>query len=382
MSDHPSTPAAPAPTADGSTLDSPHGLSWQDMAAALRRRARLLLIGPLLAGAIAFGLSMLITPTFTASVTFMPPQQAQGGAASALASLGSLGALAGLAGGSGALSSTGDRYVALMQSVTVADHIIEQFKLMTVYDAKFRADARKELSSNVRINLGKKDGLINVEVDDHSPQQAAAIANQYVEELRRITSNLAVTDAQQRRVFFERQLQQSRDRLVQAQQALQTSGFNPGALKAEPKAAAEAYARLKAEATSTEVRLQTLRGALADGTPEVRQQQAALAALREQLARVEQTSNVSGGPDYVGKYREFKYQETLFELYARQFELARADESREGALIQVVDVATPPERKSKPKRATIAVSAALFAALLLALWALRQDARRLRAAHA
>lgn len=381
MSDYPSPLTPPAPTADGITLDTPPGLSWHDMAAALRRRARLLLIGPLLVGAIAFGLSMLIAPTFTASVTFMPPQQAQAGAASALASLGSLGALAGLAGG-GALSSTGDRYVALMQSVTVSDRVIEQFKLMTLYDAKFRVDARKELAGNVRINLGKKDGLINVEVDDHSPQQAAAMANQYVEELRRVTSTLAVTDAQQRRVFFERQLQQSRDRLIQAQQALQTSGFNPGALKAEPKAAAEAYARLKAEATSTEVRLQTLRGALADGTPEVRQQQAALAALREQLARVEQTSNVSGGPDYVGKYREFKYQETLFELYARQFELARADESREGALIQVVDAATPPERKSKPKRAVIAVSAALFAALVLAVWALRKETKRLHAARA
>ena len=47
-----------------------------------------------------------------------------------------------------------------------------------------------------------------------------------------------------------------------------------------------------------------------------------------------------GGPDYVSKYREFKYQETLFELFARQYELARVDESREGALIQVVDSRT------------------------------------------
>ena len=165
--------------------------------------------------------------------------------------------------------------------------------------------------------------------------------------------------------------------MVQAQQALQSSGFNAGALKAEPKAAADAYARLKAEITAAEVRLKILGGSLADGASEVRQQQAALAALREQLARVEQATGTSGGPDYVGKYREFKYQETLFELYARQFELARADESREGALIQVVDLATPPERKSKPKRATAAlVGAAATLAVLSAFLLVQFGMRR------
>ncbi len=341
------------------------GMTLGEMGAALKARWLLLLAAPLAAGLLALGVSTLIAPTFTASTLLMPPQSQQGGAASALASLGSL---ASLAGGVAGVSTPGDRYVSLMQSATLSDRIIDHFKLIEVYEAKFRVDARRALASNVRIALGKKDGLISVEVDDTSPQRAADIANRYVDELRRITATLAVTEAQQRRVFFERQLQDSRDKLVQAQQALQASGFNPGALKAEPKAAAEAYARLKAEATATEVRLQTLRGNLADNTPEVRQQQTTLAALRDQLARTERTTDTTGSPDYIGKYRDFKYQETLFELYARQFELARVDESREGALIQVVDAATPPEKKTKPKRAFIAVGTTLVVGLLLVLW--------------
>jgi uncharacterized protein involved in exopolysaccharide biosynthesis len=252
-----------------------------------------------------------------------------------------------------------------MQSVTVSDRLIEQFKLMEVYSEKFRVDARHELGKNVRISLGKKDGLISVEVDDHVPQRAADIANRYVDELRRVTGSLAVTEAQQRRVFFEQQLKQGRDRLVQAQQALQASGFNLNALKAEPKAAAEGYAKMKAEVTGAEIRLQALRGTMTDSSPEVRQQQVALNAMREQLAKVEAATQVSGGPDYVSRYRDFKYQEALFEVYARQFELARVDESREGALIQVVDPATPPERKSKPKRGIAAVITTLATAALL-----------------
>ena len=343
--------------------DEDSGMSIGEMLGVLREHLKLLVIAPLAAGLLALGITSLIAPTFTAVTTFMPPQQSQSGAASALASLGSL---AGLAGGASGIGSPGERYVALMQSVTVADRIVDQFKLIEVYDAKFRVDARKGLAANVRIALGKKDGLITVEVDDKSQQRAADIANRYVDELRRMTGTLAVTEAQQRRVFFERQLQQSRDRLVQAQQALQSSGFNAGALKAEPKAAAEAYARIRAESTAAEMQLQVLRGTMAENTPEVRQQQTILTALREQLARAGQATDNSAGPDYVGRYREFKYQETLFELYARQFELARADESREGALIQVVDAATPPEKKSKPKRAVIAQSTTLIAGLLLA----------------
>ena len=356
-----------AAQADLDAGDDDEGMTLGEMAAALRDRLMLLTVAPLAAGALALGITYLIAPTFTAITTFMPPQQAQSSAASALAALGPL---AGLAGGAVGASNTGDRYVALMQSVTVSDRLIERFKLMEAYDSKFRVDARKELSKNVRIALGKKDGLINIEVDDTNPQRAADIANRYVDELRRVTAGLAVTEAQQRRMFFEQQLQQSRERLVQAQQALQASGFNPGALKAEPKAAAEGYARLKAEVTAAEVRLQVTRGSLTDGAPEVRQQQATLNALREQLARTEQAAAPAGGPDYIGRYRDFKYQETLFDLYARQFELARVDESREGTLIQVLDTATAPERKSKPKRAITAAGTALAVALVLVAWVL------------
>jgi uncharacterized protein involved in exopolysaccharide biosynthesis len=102
----------------------------------------------------------------------------------------------------------------------------------------------------------------------------------------------------------------------------------------------------------------------------VQRQLAQLSALRAQLARLEQTADANVGPDYLTKYREFKYRETLFELFARQYEMARVDESREGALIQVVDVAVTPEYKSKPKRLVFAVTATLLSLLLLGMFIL------------
>lgn len=346
-------------------MDQDESLGLSEILSALSQRLRLLILGPLAAGALALGVTYLIPPTYTASATFLPPQQGQSGAASALASLGSL---ATLAGGAAGVRSPGEQYVALMQSVTVADRIVDQFKLLEVYGVKLRVEARKELAENVRINLGKKDGLIAVQVDDKSPQRAADIANRYVEELRRMTSTLAVSEAQQRRVFFQQQLDQSRGKLIEAQKALQASGFNPGALKAEPRAAAEGYARLKAEVTGAEVQLQSLRGTLTDSAPEVRRQQTTVDALRSQLSLAEQATAPVGRSDYVARYRDFKYEEALFEVYARQFELARVDESREGALVQVVDAATPPELKSKPKRGATAISATLLVFLILTLY--------------
>ena len=351
--------AAPSANLD----DEDAGIDLLDLALPLLRHWKLLVLAPLLAGAVALGITYLIKPTFTSRTVFLPPQQQQSAAASAIASLG---ALSGLAGAAAGIKSPADQYVALLQSTTVADRLIDEFKLMQVYELKYRFETRKELAENARVSLGKKDGLITVEVDDTDPQRAADIANRHVDELRRLTSQLALTESQQRRVFFEVQLKKTRDDLTQAQQQLQASGFNPGALKAEPKAAAEGYARLKAEVTAAEVRLQTLRRNLSDATPEVQQAQTMLGALRAQLGKTEATTDLTGGPDYISKFREFKYQETLFELFSRQYELARLDESREGALIQVVDVAKPAERKSKPKRAITAVATTLVALLLLA----------------
>jgi uncharacterized protein involved in exopolysaccharide biosynthesis len=350
------------------------GVSLLDLALPLAQHWKLLLIAPLLAGLVALGVTYLMKPIYTSRTVFLPPQQQQSAAATAVAQLG---ALSGLVGGAAGLKSPADQYVALLQSSSVADRLIDEFKLMRVYDRKYRFEARKELAANSRMTLGKKDGLITVEVDDTDPQRAAAIASRYVDELRRLTSHLALTEAQQRRVFFEEQLKKTRDDLTKAQTALEASGFSAGALRAEPRAAAEGYARLRAEATAAEVRLQTLRRGLSESTPEVQQALATLAALRSQLARTEAPSALNGGPDYVGRFREFKYQETLFELFARQYELARLDESREGALIQVVDVAQPAEWKSRPKRGQIALTTTLLAALALgAFLVLRHSWRR------
>jgi len=261
----------------------------------------------------------------------------------------------------GGVKNSLDQYVSMMESVTMRDRIIQRFDLAKVYDTAYKDQTRKKLAQNVQITAGKKDGLIRVDAIDVDPKRAAAIANAYVDELRLMTSHLAITEAQQRRVFFEHLLNDTKAKLVAAQIAVEASGLNAGALKAEPKMATETYATLLANLTTAQVKLEVMHGSLAATAPEVQQQAAVVRALGEQVARLEQSQAAAQGtPDYLGKYREFKYNETLFDLYSKQYEIARIDESREGALIQVLDEGQPAERKFAPHRSTFALMGGLL----------------------
>jgi len=348
-------------------------ISLLDLLQVVADNLRLLVLGPLAAGLLALGITFAIPPTFTATTKFMPPQQQQSGAAAMLAGLGALG---GLAGAAGALKNPADQYVAFLKSRSVQDALIDRFKLTERYDKKFKQDTRKELEKNVQISSGK-DSLITIDVDDKEPQFSAQLANAHIEELGKLLNRLAVTEAQQRRLFFEKQLANAKDNLIKAEQALKSSGVNSSALKASPIAAVEGLAKLKAAITAQEIKLASMRGYLTESAPDFKQAQTELSAMRGQMSHAEKEEPTSGGDsDYIAKFRDFKYHETLFELFAKQYEMARVDESREGAIIQVVDTAQPPERKSKPKKALIVIIATLVVGFMLLLFVFMRQAWR------
>jgi uncharacterized protein involved in exopolysaccharide biosynthesis len=225
-------------------------ISLLDLMQVVADNLRLLILGPLLVGLAALGVSFAITPTITATVRFLPPQQQQSAAASMLANLGALGGLAGAASG---LKNPSDQYLAFIKSRSVQDALIDRFSLGERYEAKLRDDARKTLQASARASSGSKDGLITVEVDDEDPKFAAQLANAHVEELQKLLARLAVTEAQQRRTFFEKQLQQAKENLTRAELALKSSGINSSALKTSPQAAVEGIARLRAGITAQEI---------------------------------------------------------------------------------------------------------------------------------
>lgn len=358
-----------SPTPDTSALVPSRGFTLYDVLLTVKRHSRRVAVATVSAGAIAFGASMFMTPMYTARVTFLPPSQSDSAAGMLM---GGLSGLASLAGGLG-MKSSDEQWVGMLRSETVEDAMVRRFDLMKRYDAKFHFVARKRLEARTSVTLGK-DGLVKVEVDDADPATAAQMASAYVEELQKLSDTLAITDASKRRQFFEGQLKQANDALVKAQVALEKGGISESLLKASPEAAVDVVGQLKAQETAAEIKMNVLRGRVTTSSPEWRDAVQELAAVRAQLAAASASSfreasasgpaASQGGADYIRRYRDFKYAETLFEMMARQYELAKLDEAKQGAFIQIVDHPTVPEWKSSPKRALIALVMAVVAFLV------------------
>ena len=327
---------------------------------------RLLVVGPLAIGLAALGVAFVIPPTFTATTVIMPPQQQQSGAAMMLQSLGALGGLAGAATG---LKNPNDQFVSMIKSDFVADELIARFGLLQRYDVDYKVDARKKLDKKSNISTGK-DGLITIEVDDKDPAIAAQMANAYVEAFSKLLNRLAITESQQRRLFFEKQVEDTTKKLNAAQAVLEASGVNVSALKTSPEASIKATAELQAQVVAQEVKLGSMRSYLAEAAPEFKLAQTELFALQAQFAKLQknQASPKAKDADYIAKYRDFLYYSTLFEMFSKQYVLAKVDEAREGAILQVVDKAVPPELKSKPKRGLVAVLSTLASGFCLLLF--------------
>ena len=366
-------PLSPDAAADGTTAPNENKGSLIDLLQLVVDNLRLLVLGSLGGGLFALAVAFVVPPTFTAKTQFIPPKQQQSTAAAALSDLGVLGG--GAAGAIAGIKNPADQYAALVKSTSIADALSEQFQLAERYDEEFKDDILKELAKNTTVLVGVKDGLISVAVDDYDPQTAADMANAYVSELRKLLNRVALTEAQQRRVFYEGLVAHTKEDMVRAERALKGSAVSKEELRAMPEDTLGGVARLKAQVSAQEVKIAAMRGYLADSAPEFKQALTELAALRNQMSRVEQAQDsTTAATDYVARYREFKYQETLYGMYLRQFEVARADESREGAVIQVVDVAEAPERKSKPKKALVALLATFGTGLLMLIYLFSRNA--------
>ncbi len=264
---------------------------------------------------------------------------------------------------------------------------MQRFNLMSVYHSKFLLDACRALAGRSKIEATKQ-GLISVEVRDKNPELAADIANGYIDELQKLTGRLAIGEAGQRRLFFEKQLLRAKDDLTDAEIAFKQTQEKTGVMQidAQSRAIIAAVSQLKAEISAKEVTLQAMRSFATAENPDYRLNSEQLAGLQQQLAKMLRNSNQTEGDveipttkiptaglEYIRRYRELKYQETLYELFARQYEIARVDEAKSAPVIQVVDRAKRPERKSSPFRTLIVLLSTMAAFCFISLVVLLKE---------
>jgi tyrosine-protein kinase Etk/Wzc len=347
---------------------APSGIEFDllDLLLVMAERKKTIILATVIGLLLAAGLVMLVHPAFTAKVTIMPPQQGQSSAA-LISQLGSLASLTGLGSGSG-VKDPNDLYLAILQSDTLEDGLIKRLDLLSVYHTKKLSEARRALSGSTKI-LSQNGGLISISVKDGDPHRAAQIANAYVDELHAMNSHLVIGEAGVRRLFFSQQLTLEKDRLTDAEIALKETEEATGAVSPSGQTglAIGQVAQLQSQIISHEVQLDTMRNSATDQNPDVVRLNNELSSLREQLRQMESAQQGKGrNPGDIlltpralaadqlvvlRKQRDVQYHTLIFDLIARQFEAARLDEAKASPVIQVLDPAEPPDRKSSPFRA-------------------------------
>jgi tyrosine-protein kinase Etk/Wzc len=361
------------------------GISLLDVIIILAERRRTIFRVTATFAVLAIIISLVLPKRYKASVVLLPPQQNSSLSATALSSqLGNLGGIAALAGGSLGLKNPNDMYVGMLKSRTVEDAMVQHFGLMQEYHDKYLSDARKDFEGHATIDGTGKDNLIHISIEDRDPNRAAELANGYIDQYRKLSEHLAITEASQRRLFFEQQLEQAKDKLADAEEALKVTQQKTGLIQLDSQARAliESAVQLRAQIAAKEVQIQSLRTYATAENSELVQAQHELEGMQAQLDKLGGSANIDAGLmvpkgqvpeaglEYVRKLRDVKYHEAVFEILARQFELAKLDEAKQGAVVQVVDAAIPPDRRSFPKRALIVIGATavgLFFGVFLAL---------------
>jgi tyrosine-protein kinase Etk/Wzc len=364
-------------------------ISFVEIFRTLWRRRRTFRLPLACAALVSIAVVFLIPPKFTAEAVILTPHQAES-SLSAMAQLSGGGASAGLStlsllAGFG-MRNPSDLYVGMLESRTIADTLINRFNLKEVYGDKYYKTARKDLKWNTTIKAGK-DTLIHVEVSDRNPNRAAQLANAYIEELAKRNSSVTLAEATQRRRFFEEQLAKEKDLLAASEIAMRDTQQFTGLMV--PGGQAEAMIRstsqLHAQILGLQAQLAGMKAYASDDNPRVQMIKRELTTLQSDMASLERGEHVAGTPDvpignlpqagleYLRKYRDVKYHETLYEALAKQYEAARLDEAKAAPSVQIIDAAITPEKRSWPPRTIIVVLTVLLTAAIVALCVLARE---------
>lgn len=357
---------------------------------------RALLYRSALIGLVASTIIMFLIPArYTSTSRLMPPDKAGQGLASMVAAVGKGGDLSSLGTELLGVKTSGDLFVGVLKSETVQNALVNKFDLRKLYGEKRYEDARKKLEDRTDVSTDRKSGIITIKVTDRSPQRAAEMGREYVEQLNRVVISLDTGSAHRERVFLEGRLKEVQQDLEIAEKDFSQFASKNAALdvKEQGRAMIGAAGELEGELIAAETELEGLRQIYTSNNVRVRSLEARIAESKRQLQKLGGPSGSApagspdGAPDtqngdlvptirqlpilgvtWSDLYRRTKVEETVFETLTKQYEMARVEEAREVPSIKVLDMAGVPEKKSFPPRGVLILIGTLLAAIGAGAW--------------
>lgn len=351
-----------------------------------RLLARAVLAGLLVGVLLAF----YLPKQYQASTQLMPPDSQSNSGMAMLAAMTAKtsGGLGGVAGDLLGMKSTGALFIGILRSRTIADRLIDRFKLKQVYASRLEESARRKLAENTSIVEDRKSGIILITVTDGDPKRSAAIAQAYVEELDRLVAELSTSSAHRERVFLEERLKTVKLDLDHAARELSQFSSRSGAIdiKEQGRAMVEGATMLQGNLIAAQSELSGLEQIYTENNVRVRALRARIMELKQQLLKIggsEGDSAATGGEKsiypsirqlpilgvtYGDLYRRMQIEEVVYATLTQQYELAKVEEAKETPSVKVLDTASVPEVRSYPPRTRIVLLCMSFCLAVAMVW--------------
>lgn len=324
-----------------------------------------ILILTIIFGIFSIAYALYLPPIYKAECYFLPPNQDMSKLSNIYSNVTTrpverVGGLADLNG----LPTTvtgGQIMLAILKRNAVLDVIIDRFALMQVYKQKQRSKMRELIIKKlIETQEDTKSGIVSVGVLDENPSRAAAMANAFVETLQKKMLDLSLNEAVQRKVFFEEQVNKTREALHKAEKELLDYQNKLGIAipESQLQARLNSITELQREIASKRVEISALSTYARPDNPRLKVANSQLEALIKQLERLEneqRTTNPQLSVEYQRYVLNLELATKTYEAVLKQYEAAKLDEAQGFFPLQVVDYATVPDTKYKPSRARIII---------------------------
>lgn len=316
-------------------------------------------------------LYVFVPNEFKATASIIPPAQ-EGGLGGTISQLAKGMLPTELLGDIGVSSATFN-YLAILESRTAMEEVIERHDMLHVLAEKsgLMSVAVAKLREKTEFEIGENNNIF-VSVIDTDKDRAAAMANTFVDVLNEISVDLNTQSARNNREFIEKRYKRSMTDLRTLEDSLQMFQEKYGVLSLpdQTKAAIDVAAELQAKLTVAQVELGVLERTLGENNPEVSLQKAEIAEIRSKLRQMRSGDVSEGfgnvdemfipfseipeiGMEYLRLYREFEIQSKILEFIVPLYEQAKVEENKTIPVVLVLDRAVPPYKKHWPPRMLI-----------------------------
>jgi len=252
------------------------------------------------------------------------------------------------------------------------DDMINKFGLMKAYNVDRLELARKILGKSISVNITEQSAYA-ITVGAGTPQLAADMCNYLVDKINKAVIDLNVKKSKENNQFLKERYHEIKKNLTNSEDSLKLFQQKSGILEPENqvKASIEEYSTLEAELAKKQIELSVIEKIYGSNSTQAKNAAIGVEEFHKKLNSIKSSQNgnnllvsINHLPSEVLKYarlyRDVKINETMLEYIIPLYEQSKFEEVKNIPVLQVIDHAVPPDKKSYPPRTIFTILLTFF----------------------